>query len=888
MDNKDKELAGRLSRLMEVLQEGESWLADNAAMVGNALQSKVTAIRKAERAMRAAKRAALRKMCVGVFGESQTGKSYLVSALCRNQEGVLWAVLGQDKYNFISEINPEGQKESTGLVTRFSIDAPPNAPADHPVYVKLLSELDLAKILANSYYSDAKHADEPNREAIHAEARALAAKKLASRQAPFDDYDMEEFRDYVQQNFASYSRVQALRGYWDAAVQAGPYLPREDRVKLFSIIWNHLPEFTRLFDVLSGALEALGHPEEAYCPVTALIPRTDSIIDVATLKNLLGDDANRLELVTSDGRKANLPRAVVAALTAELSLTMRDKPADFFDYTDLLDFPGYRERLDLRNIAQQVTVPGNLELMFLRGKVAYLFERYYAERELTSLLLCVQPGNQTVPVLPRLIHKWVTDTHGDSPALRKGKKPTLFFIFTKSDMMFDRKSGVTDVTAVWENRLKTSFVDWYGNVTPEDSWPREWADGQAFKNIYMLRNPDFQFRGVLEYEGKKELGVRKDSEEFVDRVKAAFFASPLVQTHFADMHRSWEGLMSLNDGGVSYIRAALEPLCDPDLKRAQIRTSLRVILARIIPDLSVYWENEDRDELRAEKVEEGIRLGVCISNLAEKDLFGLFQRYLMIKDHEIRDLYFQPSLSDETPDQAGPAEALPVKTGAQGKSISLGAIFGAGNEEKVRGVVQSSGIKKEKARDDIQDFAKAILSYFSDRLAALKENAHTRLAMGAQDDVPLAVLAKEMENGLRRYGVDRELEEALRQAARFAGTARETIAWKQAVLAASIINNYVNWLGLDPDKKTALERTVSLGQEQWVLFEPSSFGHGLEALREQPAGYGVSYITDWIRALLGLIVGNVDFDGRTTVNAVQNSRLGKIVKELESESGTTD
>ena len=69
-----------------------------------------------------------RKMCAGVFGPSQAGKSYLISALARDTEGNLQARFGAEMHDFISEINPEGGKESTGLVTRFTMTRPESLP----------------------------------------------------------------------------------------------------------------------------------------------------------------------------------------------------------------------------------------------------------------------------------------------------------------------------------------------------------------------------------------------------------------------------------------------------------------------------------------------------------------------------------------------------------------------------------------------------------------------------------------------------------------------------------------------------------------------------------------------------------------------------------------
>ena len=64
-------------------------------------------------------------------------------------------------------------------------------------------------------------------------------------------------------------------------------------------------------------LDALGHPDEAFCGKEALLPRESSIIDVETLRGLgEGSDAGTLELVTRDGRRVTAARAEAAALTA--------------------------------------------------------------------------------------------------------------------------------------------------------------------------------------------------------------------------------------------------------------------------------------------------------------------------------------------------------------------------------------------------------------------------------------------------------------------------------------------------------------------------------------------------------------------------------------------
>ena len=434
MRDQDRQLAGMCQSWSKAALSAEKWLQDNRKLVGAECDMLRKDMRSAARSFRKLSRAASRKMCVGVFGPSQAGKSYLISALARDRKGELSADFCGKAVDFIREINPEGGKESTGLVTRFTTTPPEGISERHPIRLRLFSEMDLVKVFANTYYSDCDHKEIPDQEAVIKLLRELE-QKAGPAGGEITSDDVEDLKEYLQKNFASRPRVQLLsRVYWVKAMELAPRLALADRCRLFGCIWDNTPEFDQFHLRLATALSTLGFAAEANCPLDALLPREKSIIDVTLLNSAAPGASEQLEIEGVGGRTATLPRSVVTALTAELTIYMPEKPEEFFDYTDLLDFPGYRSRLKVTDLAKELGRAGSLEQFFLRGKVAYLFERYCDEQELTGMLLCIGPSNQEVQDLPAAINNWISLTQGASPEERRGHEPTLFFILTKMDM----------------------------------------------------------------------------------------------------------------------------------------------------------------------------------------------------------------------------------------------------------------------------------------------------------------------------------------------------------------------------------------------------------------------------------------------------------------------
>ncbi|MBO4368970.1 MAG: type III effector HopL1 [Desulfovibrio sp.] len=873
------QLTEECGKMASTCTEASAWVQRNAALVHNEQEGLLKTLRHAKRLFTRLEKASKRKMCAGVFGPSQAGKSYLISALARDSKGTLMARFGDELHDFIQEINPEGGKESTGLVTRFTLSKPSSLPDGHTVQIRLLTETDLVKIIANTYFADCEHKVE-NVSDINATLTALEKRKKGSDFSSHIDLDaLEDLHEYLKRDFLSKARVSLLNStYWERAFQLGPSLDLDDRVALYALIWDEVAPFTALLKTLLTALEALGHPDEAFCPIQALIPRGGSIIDVATLEGLEnGEGASEtLELVTKNGAKAQLPRAVVTALTAELTIVMDQKPADYFETTDLLDFPGYRSRYKIDDIRKELEKPGMLKEMFLRGKVAYLFQRYCFERELTSMLLCIGPSNQEVQDLPGVINDWVLSTHGEKPENRSEHPVSLFLVLTKFDMEFEQKKGAPSVESRWDNRLHASLLDFFGK---QHDWPRSWDTAGAFRNCFLLRNPNFRFDAILDYDSDgREKGIRPEMQSYVGELEHAFMASELVAEHFANPRAAWDAAMRLNDGGISYIRESLSPLCDPELKNAQLRQSMQEEAQRLHGRLVGFYHSDNREEELKRKYALIKTLFQRLGTLEKMhQRLGLLLRSFTITDAEVYELYpeaFRRYL--EEPEEA------PKKT--EETDLSLDVDLGEVNVADWNPFAEKTDAQEcvppdIAPKDEAVFFADYITSSWIARLHALADDT----AMQSYFMLPgkeFSAFVTELALGSQRLCLRDQMLDVFHKASAYVNTQKESIVWQQSSMAAHIINAYVDWLGYDPNTKTQEERTLQTGTSQSVLFEPQKEVEGDLHLEEQRLHYTSAYFKDWLNALSALLIANASFDGEREINVEENLTLGSIVKRF--------
>lgn len=866
MNELEKDIAGLCRRTAEATALAIAWFTDNTTQVRQEYSSLLREFRKFGAAAGKLASAVDRPMCVGVFGPSQAGKSYLISALARRGTDPLIADFDDvpQGLDFVRQINPEGGAELTGLVTRFSMRHIPT-PQGFPVAVRLLSQADIVKIIGNSYFSDCDLSEEKIPDA--ARIGAVVEKARTAKGAPVSgltEDNVWDIQDYFERQYKGEEIIRALSsgGYWDALAELAPRTPLSTRVELFGLLWGEIEPFGVLYARLTEALDALGHPNDAFCPIEALVARgaggferrTGSIIDVKTLDGLGSKEGEALSVSGAPGRIAPLTRAILTALVAEMHVAMRERPWDFFEHTDLLDFPGARSREHHPDIRKLLKKEGTLEGLFLRGKVAYLFDRYNAEQELTGMLLCIAPSNQEVRTLPAMIKEWIDLTHGTDPAARARTETALFLVLTKFDAEFTMAVGnEEDSTARWSRRLHASLIDFFGKA---HEWPHEWRPDQPFNNTFWLRNPNFLATHIIDYDADKtEIGIRDIATERIARSRAEYIANPDVRRHFRDPAEAWDEAFRLNDGGVTYLANSIAPICNPMIKINQITARLALQRRTMIERLQRYYVTDDLAEQRERRRAAARQVVEHLIRCASNQRFGSLIRALQITDTELSDVFFA-------------LETRPDRERTFGSAV---------NEEALRKLAGLSTGQSEGngVLDTADQYASAVVAHWIEVMRSAATNGRVCRYFHVPDHV-MSDLVDELIAGASRLDLRRQVAAQIRPAIIPQARLKEAVV-KPALLAANAIGAFVMWLGYA--SAPPAERPARQDEPSARVFQPRP-PMDFPELQEQPSSFDGRFYADWFNAYFAFVDDNAASVKGQRIDVEQNSRLGAILSTL--------
>lgn len=904
MQTENKHLKHDCEIVRDAVSHALSWVENttNESAANNA--GLVKELRKSVVHVGKLAKAADRKMCVGVYGASQAGKSYLISTLARNADNPLLARYGNNTVDFIKHINPEGGGESTGLVTRFTMDRAPNATNDFPIKAALLSELDIVKILSNSFVFDIRHEDEIDtcdfEETVLKTLTELDTAPVGVSPLKIEDvYDLEE---YCNQKLIRSPYFQALKriGFWDRSAGLVPHLSKESRAILFALLWQNMPIFNRIYAVLTDALDRIGHATEVFCAPEALF-RTEgsewsrdtakSIINVSALEGLVnsdGDDGICVRMAS--GQTVEVSRAQLGALIAELVIFMEYQPHDFFDYTDLLDFPGARTRSPNENNPQELEKPEKVAGIYLRGKVAYLFDRYCDEQELTSMLLCVGDSNQEVAEVPITVEEWISKTHGRSPEDRAGRQTSLFFIMTKFDTGFVKAAGKGTDNSRWKTRMDYSLIKAFSQKSPNTRWVNEWTPGQPFNNVFWVRNPYFLQQGLFDYISTDpivERGVREYEKAFVEEIFDGYLKCDEVKKYFRDPARAFNAAMEVNDGGISYLIEHIRPICNPDLKRNQIRQNIEHAISQLLGLLGPYYVDSDLAVLTKKKTAEAVQVLRSLAIVLKQQKMGEFLNIIRISEEESYEVFLGSEhlatsvITGTAKQQDDTTGNVHVYTGGDDIDEMLG-LGDFANEGTDTGADEAE-LKQDsipQPQDLAAKFVVDLEAAWTSKMFEFADNVNALHYFGLEAET-VRTIAREFMKAAHGRGLFAQLAELVRDAQQHKAEQQESYRWKQVAPVCGMFNEYVATLGYGGVFAEEGSIIRDLGDRQIHIFKPMQ-QVGAETLPERFTDSYRTRFVDWSQAVQATIRDNARIDAGIAGDSEDNERLGRVIAQMRS------
>ena len=817
--------------------------------------------------------AAASNMAVSVFGPSQNGKSFLVSVLARPEGRPLFTNYAgpEGERSYIRDINPEGEGESTGLVTRFTMQRP-KTPEGFPVPLRLLALADLAQMLINSFYMDGDNSE-----------AALSPEEIAAHVGRFESRigagsgglgadDIWEMSDYVGRNFRSFAYSTALESFWESAARIAPRLATADLGAFLAPLWGAYPRFTELFDQLAAGLDALGHVSEVFAPMAALVPRDSSIIDVAQLHAIGRPDADTLDLALPGGGRATLPRPLICALTAELVLPMRDLPDPMFEQTDLLDFPGTRNRFSQPLRVTFEAQDGGLGQLILRGKVAYLFDRYVEDQKINAMLLCIKDSNMESIDLPKLVENWIALTQGASPEKRAQATSILFFCLTFFDKhLLDNAAGAGEKER-FEKRLYHSLVEKF----KPGGWVENWTPGQPFQNCFWVRNPNFHVEALFNYDHASDPAVetlRTDKRARLSELRAGYLQSPLVQTHFEDPGAAWDAALTENDGGIGHLRAQLGPVCNIDRKLDQIATQLDALREQLATELDPLHVSDDLQQRVEEKMELCDALLDSLEPTVQERSLGSFIATLMVEQDALYDRMVRPPAGVIIND-ASSATASEGLRAMRPRRAGSDAAASAASRPDAEAPARAAG----RTMSRTEFLAETALRCWTERMDRLKADPRVAAEFHLMPELA-ARLAAELRHAAQRTGLEARIHEAVSGTG--FGEVMEDFARPASIIAAEHINRFVGTLDQSrlPEAERA-RRPSRPGGPEVPLFATAPSRDDETGLPEEPRATLDEFWLDWSYALDACLQANARHVGGGDVDQERNGALGEILRAL--------
>lgn len=660
---------------LEIIEKSNEWIKSNSD--GNKANETYRQLVNCRRKLNKYNIVLESNPAAAIYGESQVGKSYLISSLL-SEEGKPFSIKDENNtvHNFIEEINPPGNgSESTSLVSRFSVNFKPSNQR-YPIKAVLLSPADIVLVLCDSFYNDINLKTSQNihflsTEEINAEVLRIKERLRTNKvqQKIFCEDDVLDMQEYFSGYFQKADKIIDSRFFEEVSLLISNSAP-SDWKDIFSLLWNKNEVFTSLFGKLIEEYQKLNFTNEVFLPIESVLYTYGTLLDVKRLREIYSEPdkiepfytpATKL-LVSNTNQELDFAKSFLCALTSELVFSQSEtlissKP--FLKETDLLDFPGARSRMDIpMEKIDNKTTPD----LLLRGKVAYLFNKYSDAEKINILIFCAKHEQTGQRIMPRLLNNWINKVVGDTSEKRedfisRSKISPLFVIGTFFNVnlaynpLQDKQDGTgTPLNYRWSQRFEKTLESEYFEKG-HYSWFENWTQSDPdFQNIYLLRDfeksetPSNLFKGYNA--SKKELEEVQITQypDFRKDLRQSFLEYEFVKRHFSNPAEAWDEAASINKDGTQLIIEKLTIVANNIIvaRREKIINELNALSQVIHNALIKHFHSNDKDEelKKAKNTAGDIQFKLATAFAADNiKNYGQLMKELMLEESIVLELF---------------------------------------------------------------------------------------------------------------------------------------------------------------------------------------------------------------------------------------------------------
>lgn len=679
-----------LNHYLHIVEKAISWQSNVPESERHNYLEQLVNIR---RAFKKIQFAADERCSTAAFGESQMGKSYLVSAMMSDPGKPFTVTDGRREYNFIDEINPSNPNsrvEATGVVTRFTSSTDPAVPEGY-LKARLLSVADVILVLCEAYHTqtDYDNSEIKKIDYIREFCDSINVPSTPNPLPILTQDDVMDIYDYLRgstmkQRVANITDPES--GLFSFLLFNVSRLTDEQLISAIRLLWFENESISRLFDTLINAYRSIRFNSTVYVPFDAVLKKHGTLLDVARLDEIYEETEIELPdyrpttiVTTQQNMSVELRKGELSALVAELYMSLpalESETRNFLSCLDILDFPG--ERRPENMASSKITNGKNLSVVLRRGKVTYLFNRYSDTKRISSLMLCHNNMQSAESKMGIVLEQWIKNNVGATAAQRDAFMndthiSPLFIIstFFNLDLEYqtnDNPTKLEELRRRWDNRFKIVLEKEVLRAnTDEDNthWFNQWTTGRPFRSIFMLRDFKYStktFRGYNPNTKSPETEevVPTSFPDFMQCLKDSFVDYDFVKEHFDNASQAWDSAATLNNDGTKPIIMALNQFA-PRIKQARDNmffSEVTRLVASLKNLLSKYYHSGSADDeikkARRQAAQANLQLGKLDGS--DPSAFGKMLDTLMIDEPHLYEIIHNALNSAVTPKAQSDAE----------------------------------------------------------------------------------------------------------------------------------------------------------------------------------------------------------------------------------------